>query len=671
MVNIQKLYNDILTFLGQKFYTKTETDNKLNGKSDDGHTHTYNSLTDKPSTFTPASHSHGNIANGGTLNSDTTSVNKVTVTDSSNKIKTISKLPFANLNITKEDITGLGVPGTDTNTTYSAGTGLTLTNTTFSLTDADNYVKTSTTSGYIKNDGTIGTPTNTTYGADRGISNVNGKFGHSNTAVTAVTTSALKKIKYDAYGHITGTDNVSASDLPSHTHNTGELSDTSAYSNIGSAANATQKTINNNINTKLGTKANSNDVYTKSQTLSSSEITQAIADGVSNVSLFEVVTSLPTSNIKGNKFYLIRNSESINENLYDIYIYVNSKWESIDSLEFDIDNYYLASQVDSLLDGKVDTDDSRLTDSRNPKSHSHGNITNTGAVGSTANKPLITTTNGVVTAGSFGTAANTFCQGNDSRLSDARTPTSHTHGNITNDGKIGSTANLPVMTGASGALTTGSFEATASNIKMNGTANVGTLNTFARADHIHPTDTSRASTATATQSANGLLSSSDKQKIDKSMSVGFATLAGTTSAFTASITGVTLTHGTLIAVYNAVGANAANATLNVNSLGAKPLYYNASAIPASRFPNKSTVLLMYNTAIVSTGCWQLIYSYDSNTTYSLTTLKDTNAHTNIGTVANTSQADINTAIDTSIGDKLNSSDFLETLNNAILDMHDA
>lgn len=71
--------------------------------------------------------------------------------------------------------------------------------------------------------------------------------------------------------------------------------------------------------------------------------------------------------------------------------------------------------------------DSRLTDSRNPKSHSHGNITNDGKVGAASNKPLITTTAGAVTTGSFGTTANSFCQGNDSRLSDARSPTSHSH----------------------------------------------------------------------------------------------------------------------------------------------------------------------------------------------------------------------------------------------------
>lgn len=78
-----------------------------------------------------------------------------------------------------------------------------------------------------------------------------------------------------------------------------------------------------------------------------------------------------------------------------------------------------------------------------PASHTHGNITNAGAIGSTANLPLITTTSGVITTGVFGTTANTFTQGNDSRLSDARTPLSHTHGDISNSGAITSTAVTP------------------------------------------------------------------------------------------------------------------------------------------------------------------------------------------------------------------------------------
>ena len=65
----------------------------------------------------------------------------------------------------------------------------------------------------------------------------------------------------------------------------------------------------------------------------------------------------------------------------------------------------------------VVTSDSRLSDARTPTSHSHGNLTNAGAIGSTSGLPVITTTSGVLTTGAFGTTAGTFCQGNDPRLS--------------------------------------------------------------------------------------------------------------------------------------------------------------------------------------------------------------------------------------------------------------
>jgi hypothetical protein len=60
-----------------------------------------------------------------------------------------------------------------------------------------------------------------------------------------------------------------------------------------------------------------------------------------------------------------------------------------------------------------------------PASHSHGNLTNDGKIGTTANLPLKTGSGGVVEAGSFGTAAGTFCEGNDARLSANRDPNAH------------------------------------------------------------------------------------------------------------------------------------------------------------------------------------------------------------------------------------------------------
>lgn len=101
-------------------------------------------------------------------------------------------------------------------------------------------------------------------------------------------------------------------------------------------------------------KADSDTVYTKSQTMTVSEINQAIANGVGNIEIFEVVQELPTTNIKGNKFYLTPNGENIEKNVYDINIYVNNNWETIDSLEFDISNYPTTSEVTILLNGKVD-----------------------------------------------------------------------------------------------------------------------------------------------------------------------------------------------------------------------------------------------------------------------------------------------------------------------------
>lgn len=65
----------------------------------------------------------------------------------------------------------------------------------------------------------------------------------------------------------------------------------------------------------------------------------------------------------------------------------------------------------------------------------------------------------------------------------SRASASHTHGSITNDGKIGNTANLPVITGTGGAVTTGNFSTTASAVGTSSAS--GTANSFSRGDHVH------------------------------------------------------------------------------------------------------------------------------------------------------------------------------------------
>lgn len=72
---------------------------------------------------------------------------------------------------------------------------------------------------------------------------------------------------------------------------------------------------------------------------------------------------------------------------------------------------------------------------------------------------------------------------------DGKAPSSHTHGNLSSEGKLGTTANLPIQTGTGGVIQAGAWYA--SNPAMNGTASAGSSNSPARGDHRHPTDTSR------------------------------------------------------------------------------------------------------------------------------------------------------------------------------------
>ncbi len=100
------------------------------------------------------------------------------------------------------------------------------------------------------------------------------------------------------------------------------------------------------------------------------------------------------------------------------------------------------------------TNDSRLSDARTPLSHSHGNVTNAGQL-ATASRIVVTDSSKNITTGSIDPA--NLVVTTDSRLSDARTPLSHTHGSITNDGKLG-TASRIVVTDANSAIGVGSID---------------------------------------------------------------------------------------------------------------------------------------------------------------------------------------------------------------------
>ena len=59
-------------------------------------------------------------------------------------------------------------------------------------------------------------------------------------------------------------------------------------------------------------------------------------------------------------------------------------------------------------------------------SHVHGDRTSDGKIGSTSGKPIITTTSGKLTTGSFGSTSGTFAEGN------------HTHSSYTTSSDVDS-----------------------------------------------------------------------------------------------------------------------------------------------------------------------------------------------------------------------------------------
>lgn len=68
----------------------------------------------------------------------------------------------------------------------------------------------------------------------------------------------------------------------------------------------------------------------------------------------EVVTSLPTENISTTTVYLKTGSKSDPDNIYDEYIYVNSKWELLGTQKIDLTNFYTKEETGDLLNNKVD-----------------------------------------------------------------------------------------------------------------------------------------------------------------------------------------------------------------------------------------------------------------------------------------------------------------------------
>ena len=87
--------------------------------------------------------------------------------------------------------------------------------------------------------------------------------------------------------------------------------------------------------------------YLKSETYTKSEVQQLLST-ISSLKL-EVVTNLPTTNISSNTIYLKPLDSTKENNIYEEYIYINSKWETIGTTAVDLTNYALKEDIPTKI----------------------------------------------------------------------------------------------------------------------------------------------------------------------------------------------------------------------------------------------------------------------------------------------------------------------------------
>lgn len=121
-------------------------------------------------------------------------------------------------------------------------------------------------------------------------------------------------------------------------------------------------TFNKTYNASTNKAATMQDIPTNNNQLTngagyqtSAQVQTAINSALSGITGidFQVVTSLPTTGVKGT-IYLVANGGG-NNNSYDEYVYVNSKWEKIGTTEVDLSNYLQSTDLVEFTNDEIDT----------------------------------------------------------------------------------------------------------------------------------------------------------------------------------------------------------------------------------------------------------------------------------------------------------------------------
>lgn len=103
--------------------------------------------------------------------------------------------------------------------------------------------------------------------------------------------------------------------------------------------------------------------------------------------------------------------------------------------------------------------------------------------------------------------------------------------------------------------------------------------------------------------------------VSSNIPLGQLDATSTSTNMTATVSGITsLSDGVCVFLENGVVTSASGVKLNINNLGAKPIYQSQASATAitTQFNVAYTAFLIYDSTRVSGGCWMYVYGYDTN-----------------------------------------------------------
>lgn len=110
--------------------------------------------------------------------------------------------------------------------------------------------------------------------------------------------------------------------------------------------------------------------------------------------------------------------------------------------------------------------------------------------------------------------------------------------------------------------------------------------------------------------------------------MGQVDATSTSTAFTATIQNVdSYFNGLAVYLKNGIVTSEAGCTLDVNGLGAKPIYQSQDAASAitTQFNVNYTALFVFNESRIAGGCWDYFYGYNSDTNTTAYNIRDNQA----------------------------------------------